>query len=88
MGRSHCKKSSIGRVRRYYFNFFSVKNSKPFRVSKNGNTVDVIKKIEFVPHQSNQNNMQIQLRRNNNGQIPNNNMPNNIEIENNSEINI
>ena len=32
--------------------------------------------------------MQIQLRRNNNGQIPNNNMPNNIEIENNSEINI
>ena len=88
LGRSYCKKSSIRRVRKYYFNFFSAKNAKPFRVSKNGNTVDVIKKIEFAPHQSNQNNIRIQLRRGNIVQIQNNNEPNNIEIENNSEINI
>ena len=88
IGPKSLKKGCIRRVRRYYFNIFSIKNAKPFRVSKNGNTVDVIKKIGIAPHQNSQNNMQIQLRRNNNAQIPNNNRPSNIEIENNSEINI
>ena len=88
MGRSNRKKDSIRRVRKYYFNFFRNKNAKPFSVSKNGTAVDVIKKIEFVPHQNKQNGIRIQLRRNNDAQIQDNSGLNNIEIENNSEINI
>ena len=88
MGRSNRKKGSIGRVRKYYFNCFRSKNAKPFRVSKNGNNVDVIKKIEPNPYQSNQNGIRIQLMRNNDAHIQDNSRQNNIEIENNTEINI
>ncbi len=45
------KKGSIWLVRKIIFNFFSAKNEKPFRVSKNGNAEDMIQKKEFASHQ-------------------------------------
>ena len=53
-----------------------------------GNNIDVINKIEFASHQTKQNNVRIQLMRNNDAQIQNNNGSNNMEIKNNPEINI
>jgi len=65
-----------------------VKNAKPFRVLKNGNMVDVIKKINPIHGQGTHNTINIQLRRNNNGQNQNNSEQNSVEIDGNSNSNM
>lgn len=57
-------------------------------MSKNGNVVDVIKKINPVPGQGTHNTIRIQLRRNNNDQYQNNSEQNSVEIDGNSNSNM
>ena len=57
-------------------------------VTKNRNTVNVIKKINPIPARDAQNAIRTQLRRNNIARIQNNMEQNNIEINNNLDYNI
>lgn len=79
MGRNYSKKSTYRRVSAYFIIYTSIKNSKPFRISKNGNRVDVIKKVE-------PNVIHINIQRNNVEQNQNRIEQNDIEIADNSNF--
>lgn len=77
MGRNYSKKSTYRRVSVYPILYNSIKNSKPFRISKSGNRVDVIKKVQ-------PNVIHINIERHNVEQNQNRIEQNDIEIADNS----
>ena len=77
LGRDYCKKSSFRKVFQYIILNYSLKSSKPFRISKNGVVVNVIEKINEIPININPNVMHLNVRHghhdeNQNGEAQNN----------------
>ncbi len=83
MGKSNCRKNAKRRVSKYIFYNISAKNSKPFRVSKNGVPVESIKKISNNLINRNNNAIHLDIQRNIAPQNLVDNVEGNIEIENN-----
>jgi hypothetical protein len=61
---------------------FRIKNSKPFRVTKNKIPVDVINKLPQIPGNNNNRVIHIELNRNNRIQNQNSTRINNINLDN------
>ena len=83
LGKSNRSKNTKRRVSKYKFYNLSVKNSKPFRVSKNGVPVESIKKIGDNFNNRNNNVIHLDIQRNIAPQNSVDNDGGNIEIENN-----
>jgi len=83
LGKSDCSKNAKRRVSKYKYYNFSVKNSKPFRVSKNGVPVESIKKISDNFNNRNNDVIHLDIQRNIAPQNLVDNDEGNIEIENN-----
>ena len=83
LGKSYCKQSVKWRVSNNNKFNFSTKNSKPFRVSKNGVPIDAIKKTGEIQNNNHSNTIHINLHRNMRSDNMDNNIENNIELDNN-----
>ena len=88
LGKGYCELDTKFRVSKYGIYNIRIKNSKPFRVSKNGVPVDSMKKINNALNNRYNNGIRIEPHRNNIALNINNNVENNISIDNNQEENI